>query len=170
MVSADRTSCTSPGLPTWAFVLIGCGALLLALALWRWFKARKTDKAEILLEVKEMVNEMHHMPEYQEPLLTTAPEPLRPVAVLDMRGLVSDLIMIGRGAFGAQRDLRVHVYVCSCVTARQRLYHDHRFFFICRDLLSNCILFRFNVSQCCPLFLLGFLQFSTCVLTLTRAI
>jgi hypothetical protein len=100
---------------------------LLALAVWRWFKARKSDKAELLLEVKDMVHEMQHMPEYQEPLLTTAPEPLRPVAVLDMRGLVTDLVMIGRGAFGAPYGLRANVYLCGSATERSRV-------FICRAL------------------------------------
>ncbi len=70
-----------------------------ALSHWKrvplYVAKRKTE--QLLAEVQEMTD----MPQFDEPLLTVAPEPLQPVDLLDMRGQITDLVMIGRGVSGA---------------------------------------------------------------------
>ncbi len=70
-------------------------AVLVAVALWRWHVTTRKNE-QLLLDAQQM-NEMH---QFEEPLLAFLPEALQPVAVRDMRGQVTDLAMVGRGAFG----------------------------------------------------------------------
>ena len=67
------------------------------MAVWRWFTLNR-DKDKLLLDIQEM----SEIKQYEEPLLSAAPEPLKKAAVVDMGGMVTDLVMIGGGAFGAK--------------------------------------------------------------------
>jgi hypothetical protein len=86
--------CPGISLPMWVWVVIIVAAVLLSVAVWRWYTVKR-DNEDLLLEMKELND-----PQYQEPLLSVVPQPLQKAAVLDLGGLVVDLVMIGRGAFG----------------------------------------------------------------------
>jgi hypothetical protein len=79
-------------------IVSSIAVVLVAAAVWRWYKA-KTQTDRLLLDMQEM----SEIAQYEEPLLSIAPEPLKKVAVTEMGGLVTDLVMIGGGAFGTHR-------------------------------------------------------------------
>jgi hypothetical protein len=94
---AGASTCTSNTL-TIVIVVSSIAVVLVAAAVWRWYKA-KTQTDRLLLDIQEM-GEVH---QFEEPLLSAAPEPLKKAAVVDMGGMVTDLVMIGGGAFGTHR-------------------------------------------------------------------
>ena len=89
---------TPSGSSTTAIIVSSVSAVLLALAVWRWYVTKRNNE-KLLLDIQEM----GEIAQYEEPLLSIAPEPLKKVAVTEMGGLVTDLVMIGGGAFGTQR-------------------------------------------------------------------
>ncbi len=73
---------------------IAVGSILGALLLWRYCCTTRDST--------NLPNDWQQTALLEEPLLSIVPEPLRPIAVLDMgRGLVTDLVLIGQGAFGS---------------------------------------------------------------------
>jgi hypothetical protein len=99
--------------------------MLLALAVWRWY-VTKRDKEKLLLDIQEM----GEIAQYEEPLLSIAPEPLKKVAVTEMGGLVTDLVMIGGGAFGTlSPELKSNDSNSSHFTHEHALYFVHFVYF-----------------------------------------
>ncbi len=114
--SSLSNACVMPPtlIPIWVWIGIAGVVLIAGVAIWRWYTAKRhTDR--LLLDMQEMGD----VKQFEEPLLSIVPEPLQPVAVLDMRGLVVDQVMIGHGAFGTA-SIPCEQVLCVCVRERER--------------------------------------------------